>query len=237
MRMYLSIKDSGQRRFFSLLEGIEKEYATVDPYKVGARLFKKRDGEYVLTRVNADGERDIYEIYEVREMPNDHVDSVEISPGLNMTHLRMTEKWAKEKRTFNITDISAAVAHVAVNLSDGFLPHSFDQVLTAFTNSLIDYHRTYCVGNVYMIDATLDEIVGVAYDFLVRNKSFREWNLTSLEMQCGVDVDDDKQRTKACLFEKSDKKFIDLDAFRQNLYCVLRSDLIEEYFFEGNLDS
>lgn len=149
--------------------------------------------------------------------------------SLNMTNLRKTEEWAKEKKVWCLSDIYAIVAKVAFLLSNGY-PRNFEKVMCEFMTKLRDLPEVYTVGGYQMIGASLDELLDVVYSVLFSIKAFREWNLTTLEYLNGVDVDADDRRNE--WWEKSDKDFIDLEAFRQNIYCELRSKLIEEHFFE-----
>lgn len=148
---------------------------------------------------------------------------------LNMTNLRKTEEWAKEKRPWCLSDIYATVVKVAFLLSNGY-PRNFEAVMCEFMTKLRDLPETYSVCEIQMIDLPLDELQDVVYSVLFSIKAFREWNLTTLEYLNGVDVDADDRRND--WFDKSDKDFIDLEAFKQNIYCELRSKLIEEHFFD-----
>lgn len=147
---------------------------------------------------------------------------------LNMTNLRKTEEWAKEKRTWCLSDIYATVAKVAFILSNGY-PRNFETVMCEFMTKLGDLPRIYSVAKIKMMDAPLNEAVEIVYSVLFSIKSFREWNLTTLEYLNGVDIDADDRGNE--WFFKSDKDFIDLEAFKQNIYCELRLKLIEEHFF------
>lgn len=151
---------------------------------------------------------------------------------LNMDNFNLTKEWEKEMRSFDVGKLVATVAYVAVNLSNGGIPRQFDFILNMLRVDLLRHPRIEIVSSTYLISSTLNGITKYIFDSLMTNKSFREWNLTSLEAANFVDVDDDKARAEAGLFEKSEKDFIDLDAFRQNVYCGLRKDLIEDYFFE-----
>lgn len=229
---YTNLSVTNRRGFLELTEDIETEYAKIDPLEVRANLFVKESG-YLVSKIDEQGRDNIYEIYLVHEVKNEHA-KPQVRSGINMSHLQMAKRWTKENTTFTVPDISAAVAEIAVHLSEGYLPHFFDFVLVTFTSDLIRHPKTRQVGGVQMIDGTLEEIVDIAHNLLMTNKSFREWNLTTLEAVNHINVDDDEQRAKAGLFEKSDKKFIDLEAFRQNLYRVLRSKMIEDWFFEAH---
>lgn len=146
----------------------------------------------------------------------------------NMTNLKKTEEWAKEKRTWCLSDIYATVAKVAFVLSNGY-PRNFETVMCEFMTKLKEHPNVYSAGGYQMINASLTDLVDVVYSVLFSIKTFREWNLTTLEYLNGVDVDADDRANE--WFNKSDKDFIDLQAFKQNIYCELRSKLVEEYFF------
>lgn len=149
--------------------------------------------------------------------------------SLNMTNLRKTEEWAKEKKVWCLSDIYAIVAKVAFLLSNGY-PRNFEAVMCEFMIKMKERPNVYFAGGYEMINASLTDLVEVIYSVLFSIKSFREWNLTTLEYLNGVDVDADDRENE--WFEKSNKDFIDPGAFRQNIYCELRSKLIEERFFD-----
>lgn len=148
---------------------------------------------------------------------------------LNMTNLKKTEEWAKEKRVWCLSDIYATVAKVAFVLSNGY-PRNFETVMCKFMTKLKEHPNVYSADRYPMINASLTDLVDVVYSVLFSIKDFREWNLTTLEYLNGVDVDADDRGNE--WLEKSDKDFIDLEAFKQNIYCELRSKLVEEHFFE-----
>lgn len=148
---------------------------------------------------------------------------------LNMTNLKKTEEWAKEKRVWCLSDIYATVAKVAFVLSNGY-PRNFETVMCEFMTKLRDLSEVYLVVETQMVDTSLNELVDIIYSILFSIKSFRQWNLTTLEYLNGVDVDADDRTNE--WFDKSDKDSIDLEAFKQNVYCELRSTLIEKHFFE-----
>lgn len=147
---------------------------------------------------------------------------------LNMTNLRKTEEWAKEKRSWCLSDIYATVAKVAVSLSNGW-PRNLYAIMLGFISKFERQPEVYSISEYKMIDISLNDLVDRIYAVLYSIKRFRELNLTTLEYLNGVDVDTDDRANK--WFEKSDKDFIDLEAFKQNIYCELRSKLIEEHFF------
>lgn len=149
--------------------------------------------------------------------------------ALNMDNLRKTEKWATEERVWLLTDIYSAVAKVAVVLSNGW-PRNFYDIMLDFMNKIETWPDVYSSSICKMVSLSLNELTEKIYSTLCSIKCFRELNLTINEYLHGVDVDSDDRTNE--WFAKGDVGFIDLEAFKQNIYCELRLKLIEDHFFE-----
>ncbi len=147
---------------------------------------------------------------------------------LNYGNLKLANSWAKIPSVWNLNAICGSVASVAYELTAPKSPRNFEIVMSKFIEKMIPKANN-CMLGTYMYEGSLNYIVDLIHTELMSIKEFREWNLTSLEFEHGVDPDDDLPNE---WWDKSDKDFIDLDAFKQNLYCSLRKDLIERYFFE-----
>ena len=144
---------------------------------------------------------------------------------LNTTNLKKTEEWAKEDKTWSLPMIYSAVAYVAMDLwPRDEVPVNFNIVMNEFIDRISKLDVIRSVISVKLIDSSLNYLV----DEIIF-KEFREWGLTSLERENGVDPDN---KSPNPWFNKSDKNFVDLIAFKQNIYCLLRIMLIEDYFFE-----
>lgn len=150
--------------------------------------------------------------------------------ALNENNLSLTKEWGKEVLTWTLKDIYGAVANVAVYLWPyDETPRNLEVVMDKFINAMQHENGVYSVGSTAMIDISLVALVRVIYNNLMTIKEFREWNLTKLEYAHGINPDD---RSMNEYWRRSDKKFVDLEAFGQNVYCRLRTKLIEHYFFE-----
>lgn len=154
----------------------------------------------------------------------------------NMGNFNKTNEWAKMPCVWTLSDILANVARVAVYLASPNYPRKLETVITKLSYELLSDKSVeqHTVGGVHMLDMSLNDLVDCVYTKLMGLKEFREWNLTSFEYENGVDPDaSNEERYK--VYEKSpEKDFIDLVAFKQNLYCEFKSKLIENYFFHGN---
>lgn len=149
--------------------------------------------------------------------------------SLKNINLSLTEEWAKEVRTWTLQDIYAAVAGVGIYLWPyDETPRNFDVVMDKFMDSMKKVNGVRTMPSVSLIDASLSELVEVIHQKLMSIKEFREWNLTKTQYAHGVDPDNNNGEW----IRKYDQKFVDLIAFKQNVYCALRTKLIEDYFFE-----
>lgn len=156
----------------------------------------------------------------------------------NKDNFKMAEEWAYQTTVWTLEDILYNVAGTASYLSmitgNTVLPRKFDLVMNKLYKALIsrdDVKKSVTFFRcTWHFEMSLKEVTDVVYSELMDIKEFREWNLTTLEYENGIDPDDDRPNE---FWSKSNKDFIDLEAFKQNLYCGLRSKLIENYFFEG----
>lgn len=152
---------------------------------------------------------------------------------LNYENLKLANSWAKIQSIWNLNIICGSVASVAYELTAPRSPRNFEIVMSRFIKEMIPKANDYILGT-YIYECSLNDLLDVIYAELISIKEFREWNLTSLEFEHGVDPDDDQPNE---WWDKSDKDFIDLDAFKQNVYCSLRRKLIERYFFEDTKET
>lgn len=139
---------------------------------------------------------------------------------LNYENLKLANSWAKIPFAWNLRDICAAVAGVTYSLTAPKSPRNFEIVMSKFIEKMIPKANS-CVMGLYIYEGPLCYLLDMIYRELMSIKEFREWNLTFLELEHGVDPDDDRRN-----------EWWDLDAFKQNLYCSFRKDLIERHFFE-----
>lgn len=147
--------------------------------------------------------------------------------SLNMNNLNLTKEWAKEVKTWTLRDSYEAVAAVAVRLWPyDETPRDFDVVMDKFMDSMKGINGVYSIASVDLVSMCLNDLVEIIYQKLMDIKEFRQWNLTKIEYAHGVDVDNNNGEW----FKRSDQKFVDLEAFKQNVYCALRMKLIEDYF-------
>ena len=151
---------------------------------------------------------------------------------LNINNLDLANKMMEEERVWSLNNICEAVAGIAFTLVAPKLPRKIEVVMKKFIDKMIsrDDNIEVINGGCYIISATGEDLTDIIYSELTSIKEFREWNLTSLEYEHGVDPDDDRDNE---WWRKSEKDFVDLEAFKQNVYCALRSKLIEDYFFDN----
>ncbi len=149
---------------------------------------------------------------------------------LNMDNLHMTEEWVRNDTYWHRNDILATIAKVAVDLSNYTVPRKLELVLSKFIEKFV-----FDSNLDTLVYTTMNKLVDDVFAVLMDIKEFREWNLTTYEYEHGVDVDGSEEERQNCFIESPEKDFIDLDAFKQNLYCEFRSMLIDNYFFEGSM--
>lgn len=151
---------------------------------------------------------------------------------LNISKLEKANERMKETHIWTLNHIVGSVAKVSFVLWGYRTPRNFETVMSKFVSQIRERSDFYSCVNVIMTDKSGDDLTNVVFDELTRIEEFREWNLTELEYQKGVDVDwGDVLRAE--WFDQSDKFFffIDLEAFKQNLWCEFRDSLILQYHF------
>lgn len=153
---------------------------------------------------------------------------------LNMKNLDLANKWAEEEvYPWSLDVICGIVAKVAYELTCPKCPRKLDVVMSQFIEKMIPWADD-CILDVYLYNGTVKDLTNMIYKKLMHIKEFREWNLTTLEYEHGVDPDDDRNNE---WWKESEKDFIDLTAFKQNVYCALRENMIvERHFFEEASD-
>lgn len=156
---------------------------------------------------------------------------------LNMDNLNKTNEWAKRKHTWTVNDILASVAKLAVYFSYPRYPRKLEAVITKLSDDLTSdpLVTSDCVGDVYMVTMSLNELIKWIDSKLRGLKEYREWNLTTYEYEHGVDIDGPDEQRMTYYYESPVKDFIDLEAFMQNLYCELRTIFVENEFFHGTI--
>lgn len=150
--------------------------------------------------------------------------------SLNMDNLELTKKWVKETRVWAFDDAVKVVSGVAFHLWDMRYPRKFDIVMTQFIEKMKESEQAQKSMSHWVYNLTLIDFVKLIHETLLSIREFREWILTTLEYEHGVDPDRDAPNEWFALGEKD---FIDLDAFGQNVYCDLRSKIIVKHFFES----
>lgn len=148
---------------------------------------------------------------------------------LNMAHLDLTKKWAEEDvHAWDFLEIISAVASVSFLLYEMKVPRNFTQVMQEFIDKFPSFLPNYKIDTIIMFETTLNKLCKKIDECLMTIDEFVKWNLTDEEYEHDVDVNG--PRTE---YFKHGDHFVDLTAFNQNVYCSLRSKLIEDYFFEA----
>lgn len=146
---------------------------------------------------------------------------------LNMKNLDLANNWAEEEvHTWFLDVICGIVAKIAYELTCPKCPRKLDVVMSKFIEKMIP-RADDCILDEYLFRATAKGLTNIIHKELMSIKEFREWNLTTLEYEHGVDPDDDRNNE---WWKKSEKDFIDLTAFKQNIYCALRQIVIDKHF-------
>lgn len=163
----------------------------------------------------------------------------------NMDNFNKTNEWAKVPYTWTLCDILANVAKVAVYLASPNYPRKLETVNTKLSYELLSDKsvKQRVIGDTRMFDMSLNDLNNWVHAKLMGLKEFREWNLTSFEYENGVDPDASNEERYEVYIKSPEndstlvivKDFIDLQAFKQNLYCEFRSMFIEKCFFHGNM--
>lgn len=149
--------------------------------------------------------------------------------SLNKDNLNIIKKWVKERHTWTLKDIYGAVANVAVCLWPyDETPRNFEIVMNKFIDRMQNETGVYSVGDVALIDLSLVDLMRIIYSNLMAIEEFREWNLTKLEYEHEIEPGVNRNNE---YWLKSDQKFVDLEAFGHNVYGILRTKIIENYFF------
>lgn len=149
---------------------------------------------------------------------------------LNMENLNKANEWAENVvYTWTLDNIYGSVAKVAFVLWFPRFPRNFDTVMKEFMEKCRTIPEVRSVVSVQLIDATLFDLVDRIYDILMSIDEFQKWNLTDSEYQHDVDPNVADYND----YFRHGNFFVDLGAFKQNIYWELRRLLIEEIFFEG----
>lgn len=133
--------------------------------------------------------------------------------------------------TWTLDKIVGSVAKVSFVLWNYRMPRNFEIVMTKLISQLKERNDFESVATVIIAEKNGDTLTDIVFDELMRIKEFREWNLTELEYQKGVDIDAGNA-ARVEWFGQSDKIFIDLGAFKQNLWCEFRACLLIWHYFE-----
>lgn len=138
--------------------------------------------------------------------------------------------------TITLHNLIGIIAGEAYTLAPNHSPRKIEIVMDKVRNYLKDnlnqpipYDKSF-----YCKEFEEDKIYGFIHDMMFSIPEFLEWNLTQIEYEDGISVDDES-RPKFCfvsgydVIEEDDWKndFIDLDAFVQNV-CYKVKILYEE---------
>lgn len=150
---------------------------------------------------------------------------------LDTDKLEKANALMKETHVWTLDEIVGSVANVSFILWGYRVPRNFESIMAKLISQLKERNDFESVATVIIAEKSGDTLTDIVFDELMRIKEFREWNLTELEYQKGVDIDaGDAARVE--WFGQSDKFFIDLDAIKQNLWCEFRANLLIWHYFE-----
>lgn len=150
---------------------------------------------------------------------------------LYMDKLKRANELMAKDNLWTLDKIIGSVAKVSFELWDYRMPRNFETVMTKLILQLRERDDFESVASVIFTEKSGDILTDIVFDELMCIKEFREWNLTELEYQKGVDVDAG-DAARAEWYGQSDKFFVDLKAFEQNLWCEFRTHLLIWHYFE-----
>ena len=131
-----------------------------------------------------------------------------------------------------LDDIMGAVAYNAYYMAPNHAPRKIEVVMKEVREYLkehleqpLEHDKTF-----YAKHFEAKEIYPFIKDMLMSIEEYQEWNLTQIEYEKGIKVDDEN-RPKYCFCSRYDvhdeedwkNSFIDLDAFVQNTVNVLQT--------------